>query len=107
MDAGQETRKEGSKMARDVSRKIPRDFNLHWGNGQIVEEAYVEGQYHQPSIQLMEFEDGSVSIRFCYYNQNGRFQRGPLIIGEEEIGLLRDSVFENERLHALLRELII
>jgi len=48
-----------------------------------------------------------VSIRFCYYNQHGRFQRGPLIIGEEEIGLLRDSVFENERLHALLRELVI
>ena len=107
MDAEQEARKEGWKMARDVSRKIPRDFNLHWGRGQIVEEAYVESQYHQPSIQLLEFEDASVSLRFCYYNQHGRFQRGPLIIGEEEIGLLRDSVSENEKLHALLRELVI
>ena len=94
-------------MAESVSRRIPRDFNLHWGKGQIVEEASVEGQHPQPSIQLLEFEDDSLSVRFCYYNQHGRFQRGPLIIGEEEIGLLRDSVFENERLHALLRELVI
>ena len=107
MDAEQEAREEGWKMARDVSRKIPRDFNLHWGRGQIVEEAYVEGQYHQPSLQLLEFEDGSVSIRFCYYNQHGRFQRGPLIMGEEDIGRLRDAVSENHRLRALLRELVI
>ena len=93
-------------MAEVVSRQIPRDFNLHWGKGHIVEEASVDGQYHQPSIQLLEFENGSLSVRFCYYNQHGRFQRGPLILGEEDISLLRDAVSENHRLLALLRELV-
>ena len=94
-------------MIENTSRHIPRDFNLHWGKGQIVEEASAQGEYHQPSIQLLEFQDGSLSIRFCYYNQHGRFQRSPLIMGEEDIGLLRDAVSENHRLRALLRELII
>ena len=90
-----------------MARRIPRDFNLRWGKGQIVEEYSVEGQYHQPSIQLLEFEDGSLSVRFCYYNQHGRFQRSPLIMGEEEICLLRHAVSENRRLHALLSDLVI
>ena len=94
-------------MTENPLRRIPRDFNLHWGRGQIVEEASVEGQYHQPSIQLLEFEDGSLSVRFCYYNQHGRFQRGPLIMEEEDIGRLRDAVSANQRLRALLRELVI
>jgi len=46
------------------SRRIPRDFNLHWGKGQIVEEASIQGEHHQPSVQLLEFQDGSTSIRF-------------------------------------------
>jgi hypothetical protein len=89
------------------SRRIPRDFNLHWGKGQIVEEASIQGEHHQPSVQLLEFQDGSLSIRFCYYNQHGRFQRSPLIMGEEEICLLGHAVSENRRLHALLSALII
>ncbi len=89
-----------------MARRIPRYFNLHWCKGQIVEEASVEGEYHQPSIQLLEFEDGSLSIRFCYYNQEGRFQRSPLIMGEEDISRLRDAVSENHRLRAILRELV-
>ena len=60
-------------MLIDRPRKIPRPFELHWGKGQVVEEATFEGQYHQPSIQLLEFEDGSLSVRFCYYNREGRF----------------------------------
>ena len=94
-------------MIENASRRIPRDFNLHWSKGQVVEEASVQGEYHQPSIQLLEFQDGSLSIRFCYYNQHGRFQRGPLIMSEEEIYRLRDAVSENHRLHALLSELVI
>ena len=94
-------------MTESTPRRIPRDFNLHWGKGRIVEEASVEGQYHQPSIQLLEFEDGSLSVRFCYYNQHGRFQRSPLIMGKEDIDRLRDAVSENHRLRALLRKLVI
>ena len=89
-------------MKRNVSRQIPRDFNLHWGRGQIVEEASIETEYHQPSVQLLEFEDGSVSVRFCYYDQHGRFQRGPLIIRKEDMLRLRDTIFEKPRLCAFL-----
>lgn len=94
-------------MTSNVSRPIPREFNLHWGNGQIIEEASVEGQHHQPSIQLLEFKDGSLSVRFCYYNKQGRYQRGPLMVGEEDISSLRDAIAENYRLRAILRELVI
>ena len=93
-------------MEKHVSRQIPRDFNLHWGKGQIVEEAFSKGQYHEPSIQLLEFEDGSLSLRFCYYNHDGRFQRSPLIMGREDIYRLRDAVSENHRLRDLLRQLV-
>ena len=93
-------------MTKHISRRIPRDFNLHWGKGQIVEEAFSEGQYHQPSIQLLEFEDGSLSLRFCYYNHDGRFQRSPLIMGGEDIDRLRDAVAVNHRLRDLLRQLV-
>ena len=93
-------------MTESASRRVPRDFNLHWGKGQIVEEASVESRYHQPSIQLLQFEDGSACVRFCYYNQQGMFQRSPLIIGEEDIGSLRDAISENPRLIAFLRALL-
>ena len=92
-------------MKRNVSRQIPRDFNLHWGRGQIVEEASIQTEYHEPSIQLLEFQDGSVSVRFCYYDQRGRFQRGPLIIGKEDIRRLRDTIFEKPKLSTFLSEL--
>ena len=94
-------------MKEQSSRRVPRDFNLHWGKGQIVEEASAESEYHQPSIQLLEFEDGSLSVRFCYYNQYGKFQRGPLIIGEGDIGRIRQAISENRRLLELLRGLVM
>ena len=94
-------------MKESSSRQVPRNFNLHWGNGQIVEEASVESQYHQPSIQLLEFEDGSLSIRFCYYNQHGQFQRGPLIMGKGDVERMRNVISENDRLLQLLRKLVM
>jgi hypothetical protein len=67
----------------------PKTFNMHWGSGIIAEEAIHDGEHHRPTIQLMEFDDGSLSIRFCHYSHNGRFQRSPLIVGESEIDGLR------------------
>ena len=60
----------------------PRTFDLHWGSGVIAEEVRVEGEYHVPAIQLLEFTEGeaagTVSLRFCHYDHRGRFQRSPL-----------------------------
>lgn len=65
-------------------RKLPRPFELHWGRGQIVEEASYEGEYHVPAIQLLQYTEGeaagSLSVRFCTYNHRGAFQRSPLIV---------------------------
>lgn len=93
-------------MARRLSRAVPRPFQMHWGKGQIVEEATVVGRYHEPALQLLEYEDGSVSLRFCYYDHAGRFQRSPLMLGRDEIAGLRRSLAMTPRLRALLRKLV-
>jgi len=87
-------------------RKIPRPFAMHWGNGQIVEEASFGGEHTQPAIQLMRFDDGdaagSLSIRFCHFNHRGQFQRSPMILGETEIDALREPVAHTPELQQLL-----
>ncbi len=93
-------------MAKETARTLPRPFALHWGSGRIVEEATYTGQHHEPSLQLLEFEDGSLSLRFCYYDHAGRFQRSPLIVGNDEVAGLRDALAGAPRLRALLREMV-
>jgi hypothetical protein len=78
---------------------------MHWGKGQIVEEASYRGEHHEPSIQLLEFEDGSQNIRFCYYDQSGRFQRSPLMLGDDTREGLREALSETPRLRSLLKAL--
>jgi hypothetical protein len=87
------------------ARRVPRPFELHWGRGQIVEEATCRTPYHAPAIQLLEFEDGSLSVRFCYFDHAGRFQRSPLMIGESDLAALRASLVTTPRLRKLLRRL--
>ena len=83
---------------------------MHWGDGQIVEEAAWTGPHHEPVIQLMEYEDGeaagSVTVRFCSYNHNGQFQRSPLMVDEEAIKGLREALKKTPRLRKLLRRLV-
>ena len=93
-------------MKKAVTRSIPRPFALHWGRGNIVEEATYVGQYHEPSLQLLRYEDGSLSIRFCYYDHRGRFQRSPVIIGPRELAGLRRALAKTPRLRSLLKRLV-
>jgi len=87
----------------------PKTFALHWGSGVIEEEVQITSRYHRPTIQLLKFTAGAASgtyeIRFCYYDHNGRFQRGPLIIGEEDLPPLREALARAPRLKALLSRL--
>ncbi len=91
-------------------RKVPRPFEMHWGAGQIVEEAACVGEYHEPAVQLMEYASGDAaggwSIRFGHYSPRGVFQRSPLMIGESELESLRQSLKNTPRLRALLRRLV-
>ncbi len=91
-------------------RKLPRPFEMHWGRGEIVEEATFSGEYHEPTIQLMEYTEGeaagSYSIRFCSYNHRGQFQRSPLMVGGDEIAGLRQALQSTPRLREILREIV-
>jgi hypothetical protein len=93
-----------------VTRKLPRPFEMHWGSGEIVEEASFEGEYHEPTIQLMQYTQGetagSFSLRFCSYNHRGQFQRSPLMVGEAEIEGLRQALQSTPRLREILRRLV-
>ena len=46
-------------------RKIPRPFKMPWGGGMVVEEVIVS-KYHEPTIQLLQFDSGDKVIRFCW-----------------------------------------
>jgi hypothetical protein len=87
-------------------RPLPRSFDLPWGQGEITEEATITTRYHAPAIQLLEFSDGSQSIRFCYYDLQGRFQRSPLLMSETALPSLRQALRACPRLRRLLRKLI-
>lgn len=91
-------------------RLLPRPFNYHWGSGQITEEASYTGQHHEPVIQLLEYDEPEQavawSIRFCFYSGSGRFQRSPLVIGDDELQGLRAALRRTPRLRKLLKRLI-
>ena len=93
-------------MPKQTARTLPRPFSLHWGDGNIVEEATYAGEHHEPSLQLLEFADGSLSVRFCYYDHAGRFQRSPLIVNKNEVVGLRKALTAAPRLKSFLRELV-
>ena len=87
-------------------REVPRPFTMPWGKGEIIEEATAVGAHHEPAIQLLRYEDGSLSIRFSHYDHRGRFQRSPLMISSETIAGLRRSLAKTPRLRALLGRLV-
>ena len=91
---------------RPIVTSKPRRFSLHWGEGTVEEEARVEGEHHDPALQLLAFDDGDVAVRFCYYNKQGRFQRSPLILGRDEIALLKAEIRQRPKLRRLLKALV-
>lgn len=85
---------------------MPRPFEFHWGKGQITEEACFTGTYTEPSIQLLEYEEGGQGIRFCYYSLDGRFQRSPMMIdSEDSLEGLRAALESTPKLRALIKKL--
>jgi hypothetical protein len=91
-------------------RKLPRPFEMHWGRGDIVEEASYSGEHHEPTIQLMLYTEGEgaggFSVRFCSYNHRGQFQRSPLMLGQAELDGLHRALQETPRLREILRSLV-
>ena len=86
-------------------RKVPRPFDLHWGKGVVAEEASVLTPFHEPTIQLLAFDDGTRSLRFCVYHKSS-FARMPLIISEEHLDELAKEVKKNPQIRKLLKNLV-
>jgi hypothetical protein len=93
-----------------VARKVPRKFSLHFGSGLVAEEATYSGEFHEPTIQLLEFAggemDGQVLLRFCTYTHKGSFMRDPLLMNETDIAQLREAIQATPRIKALLTRLV-
>lgn len=93
-----------------MARKVPRKFSLHFGSGVVAEEATYPGEFHEPTIQLLEFTEGeaagTVLLRFCSYSHRGAFMRDPLLLNESDIAALREAVQAAPRIHELLRRLV-
>jgi len=88
-----------------TSRQVPRPFAMPWGKGEIVEEATAIGEWGEPSIQLLRYEDGSESIRFCQYDHRGRFRRSPMMVDGKLLRALGRSLAKTKRLKALVDQL--
>ncbi len=76
-------------------RKVPRPFKLSFGSGMIIEEASITSKYHEPTIQLLKFDNGNKVIRFCSYNK-GRFNRSPLMIDEKDLQKLGNMIMKEK-----------
>ena len=92
-----------------MKRPVPRPFALPWGAGEVVEEVVIpasaDGHGWEPTIQLLAYADGGECLRFCYYDDHGRFGRGPMLLRPEDITDLRAALAETPRIRALLRAL--
>ena len=84
---------------------MPRPFKLPWGKGMVVEEVSVAHEHWQPTMQLLEYEDGSLGVRFCFYSPTGRFRRSPAIWMEEDFDAFAEVLKEAPRLQALVQRM--
>ena len=92
-------------MANVADRPLPRPFTMHWGTGMIVEEVSIETPYTEPTIQLLEYEDGSRTLRFCYYH-GPRFGRGPLMIDSQHLPQFADALDDAPSIRELLMSML-
>jgi len=97
------------KISTATKRKLPRPFAFYWGGGNIVEEVSIktgdEGDSAEPTIQLLEYKDGTEQLRFCVYHKT-RFTRMPLLLSKEEIKALSKEVRGQSRIRKLLEILV-
>jgi len=85
-------------------RKIPRPFKMPFGNGMVVKEASITSRFHEPTVQLLQFDNGNRAIRFCSYNK-GRFSRAPLMIDEKDLRKLGTAIKKEKEISKLISRL--
>ena len=99
------TQRERDSDAGSFARTVPRPFEMHWGSGLIVEEASVDTPYAEPTVQLLEYDDGSQALRFCYYHGT-RFGRGPMMVDVAFLESFADGLRDAPRIRELLRRMV-
>lgn len=87
------------------ARPLPRKFEFEWGKGTILEEASVVTPYHEPTIQLLDYDTGERALRFCVYH-GSCFSRIPLIVDEATLAKLGRQVRASPKLRRVLRKLV-
>ncbi|MGC8563187.1 MAG: hypothetical protein ACP5UZ_07450 [Thermoplasmata archaeon] len=101
------------KIDKSEKRRLPRKFEFPWGKGMISEEASIRcsisGQGFkdtwEPTIQLLQFDDGEIAVRFCVYG-NGRLRRMPLILNNEQATRLASEIRSNRKLKLIVGKLL-
>jgi hypothetical protein len=97
----------GKKILAATRRTVPRPFSFEWGKGQVVEEASVRVQmdHHswEPAIQLLQYDDGSETLRFCVFHGK-QFSRMPLLISPDELTTLLEEASKHPRLKLRLKK---
>ena len=91
------------KILLATRRAVPRPFSFEWGKGLVIEEASVKvqmsGHSWEPAIQLLRFEDGSETLRFCVFHGK-QFSRMPLLASPDELAAL----FKEASRHPQIRD---
>jgi len=85
-----------------LKRKIPRKFEFHFGKGVITEEVSIKCPYHEPTIQLLEFDSGIKALRFCVYHGN-KFSRVPLIIETKYLKGLKEKIKKSKKIKNFIK----
>ncbi len=83
-------------------RTVPRKFEFHFGKGMVTEEVGIQCKYHDPTIQLLEFDSGEKALRFCVYHGN-RFSRVPLIVDVKDMARLTKVVRNSKRIKKFVK----
>ncbi len=95
------------KIQPATKRPIPRPFSFEWGKGQVVEEASLKIQMEdhgwEPAIQLLQFEDGSETLRFCVFHGR-QFSRMPLLTSPDELIALFKEASKHPRISTHLKK---
>ena len=95
------------RILSSTKRAVPRPFNFEWGKGEVVEEASVKVQMKdhgwEPAIQLLQFEDGSETLRFCVFHGK-QFSRMPLLTSPDELIALFKEASKHPRISTHLKK---
>src|SRR3989442_13894432 len=97
----------GKKILSATKRAIPRPFSFEWGNGQGIEEASIRVQMQnhswEPAIELLRFDDGSETLRFCVFHGK-QFSRMALLISPDELAVLFEEASKRPGIRTQLKK---